>query len=246
MVRIVAPKLLRLSQDEFTEEYWDYEKGQHVSFFGPTGSGKTTLQFKLLNESAAKKLPGIVLVVKPRDETVDKWNEALEFKRVEEWPSLWKRLWNDKTRGWLIWPKHEFNAKLDNAKLTDVMGKTIMKSYRRGDCIIVADETYGLSKELRLDDELVAVWSKGRSMGAGLWSGTQRPAYVPGWMYNQASHVFIANDADERARKRYGEIGGNVDPKMIDATVRELGLYEFLYIQRSGSDGRPRYCVLTP
>ena len=241
-----VPNLTRFSQDEFAADYWQYNKGEHVSLFGPTGSGKTTLQFKLLNESAAKKLKGVVLVVKPKDKTVDDFNKILNFKRLEDWPpSLFKRYWHKEKRGWLVWPKPELDARKNQEKQRIIMQRTIMRNYYKGDSIIVADETYGLSKTLRLELELSEVWTKGRSMGAGLWSGTQRPAFVPGFMYDQPSHIFIANDGDKRSRERYGEIGGT-DRKMIENIVQGLNLHEFLYIQRAGPDGRPKYCILTP
>jgi hypothetical protein len=238
----IPPRLLRVNQEEFASSYWQYEAGQHVSVFGPTGSGKTTLQFKLLDQSATKELPGVVLVVKPKDDTVDTFNKSLRFVKVESWPpSSIKRYQYKDRRGWLVWPKHDFDPKTDDKKLHDIMRRTILGNYKKGNCIIVADETYGLTNELKLGDELIAVWSKGRSMGAGLWSGTQRPAYVPGWMYNQAQHLFIANDPDKRARQRYGEIGG-IDPRIIDMIVNDLDKHEFLYIRRDG----PRFCILTP
>lgn len=82
-------------------------------------------------------------------------------------------------------------------------------------------------------ETLSTVWTKGRSMGCGLWSGTQKPSHVPLHMYNQAGHLFLAYDPDIQARKRFSEIGG-VDPKLVLEVTAELDEFEWLYIRRRG------------
>jgi hypothetical protein len=52
-------------------------------------------------------------------------------------------------------------------------------------------------------------------------------------MYSQAQHLFLHNDPDERARKRFDEIGG-VDPKVVRNTISKLDKHEWLYIRRDG------------
>jgi hypothetical protein len=115
----------------------------------------------------------------------------------------------------------------------------MLDSYRKGNRIIFGDEVYGLSKELGLDKELITLWSRGRSMGTGLWAATQKPTHVPLWMYSQAEHLFLHNDPDERARKRFDEIGG-VDPHYVRGIVANLEKHEWLYIRRDG----PVMCIV--
>lgn len=236
----------RIQQDEFVEEYWDYDPGEHVSFFGRTGSGKTTLQFKLLDQSISKDNRAIILQMKPRDETFDKWAKTLDVRSTENWPpSFFKRIRDRNRRGWILKPRHQFDATADNEAHRAIFKKVISDNYKRGKRITVADEVYGLAKELRLADDLIAVWTKGRSMENGLWGGTQRPAWVPGWMYNQPQHLFIAHEADKQARKRYTEIGG-IDPSLVDNTVMGLEQFEFMYIRRNGKNGRPESAIIAP
>jgi hypothetical protein len=80
--------------------------------------------------------------------------------------------------------------------------------------------------------ELVRIWTKGRSIGSGLWAATQRPSLVPLEMYDQAEHLFLAHDPDRRSQDRFGEIGG-VDPDMVVWVVQHLPQYHWLYIRRS-------------
>jgi hypothetical protein len=105
---------------------------------------------------------------------------------------------------------------------------------------VFADETYGLTNRLDLDEELIAIWSQGSGMGCGLWGATQRPAYIPLWAYSEAEHVFISGSPDKRARIRYGEIGGKVPSGLIEATVQRLPQYHWLYIRRTG----PAACIV--
>ena len=75
-------------RDDFIKNYFRYAPGEHVTILGPTGSGKTTRAYQLLAEVATPELPGIVLVMKPRDATAVKWNKKLGFKRVRNWPPI--------------------------------------------------------------------------------------------------------------------------------------------------------------
>lgn len=225
--------LTQFGRDEFLAEYWDYEPGQHVTLLGPTNAGKTTLAYQLLGETTHEKLPGVVLVMKPRDKTVEKWNKELGYRKVRAWPpapSIWQPR---RPPGYTVWPKHTFNPDIDDERLYSVFRSTILDSYRRGDRVIFADELLGLTNDLNLKTEVRAVLTRGRSMGVGFWTSSQRPFDVPLYAYNQASHLFLHNDPDTRSTDRYGEIGG-VDPKMVSSVARGLGQHQWLYIRRNG------------
>jgi hypothetical protein len=231
---------ISFSRKEFIAERWSYSAGQHVTFLAPTQAGKTTLAFELLEETASVEVPAIVLVQKPRDAVVTDWLNHLRddkgWIKTETWPPnpLRKR-----TSGYILWPRHRHNPDTDNPKLREIFRRAILDSYKKGNRILFADETYGLSEELDLDKELIAVWSRGGGMGCGLWAATQRPAYIPLWGYSAAEHVFLANDPDKRARIRYGEIGG-INPRFVEWQVERLPKYHWLYIRRTG----PATCIV--
>jgi hypothetical protein len=227
-------------RDEFIAERFHYSAGEHVTFLAPTQSGKTTLAFELLEETVNVELPGLVLVQKPRDAVVSRWldhlREAKGWIKTTTWPPnpLRKR-----APGYILWPPHRHDPDQDNPRQRDIFRRAILDSYKAGNRVLFADETYGLSEELDLDKELIAVWSRGGGMGCGLWAATQRPAYIPLWGYSAAEHVFLANDPDKRARIRYGEIGG-INPKFVEWQVERLPKYHMLYIRRTG----PAVCIV--
>jgi energy-coupling factor transporter ATP-binding protein EcfA2 len=227
------PEVERFVRKVFIDDYFRYKPGEHVSFLGPTGAGKTFLGYQLLKGVTTPKLPGIALVMKPKDDTAKTFNKDLGYKIVRTWPptmSIWEP---KKPPGWTLWPKTTFDPDKDDETQYREFRKALLDSYRKGNRIVFADEAYSLAKELGLERELVTLWTKGRSMGCGLWAATQKPSHVPLWMYNQASHLFLHNDPDKRARDRYAEIGG-VDPKLVASVVSTLKQHEWLYIRRDG------------
>lgn len=232
---------LLVSRDEFLATRWRYRPGEHVTILGPTDCGKTTLGFQLLARSIRPKLPAIVFAMKPRDATVKTWAKALRFRTVRSWPpmpSIWTPGVNNPP-GWVLWPKHTFEPERDDYNHYVLFRSAIINSYKKGNRILFCDETYGLTAELKLERPLVTVWSRGRSMGTGLWAASQKPSHIPLWAYNQAQHLFLYYDPDKRSRERFAEIGG-IDPKAVEAAVMSLKPHQCLYIRRN-----PRaWCII--
>jgi energy-coupling factor transporter ATP-binding protein EcfA2 len=235
----VLARAAEFPREEFIEEYWDYAPGEHVTFLGPTGSGKTTLAYELLGNTASKELPVVVLVMKPRDATVDKWTRQYKWKVLRKWPP---GPLTGKYAGYVLQPKHSYEPQETNAHLFTQFRRAILDTYNdKRNWIVFIDETYGLSDELHMDEEMVTVWSRGRSMGTGIWAATQKPTHIPLWAYSQAEHLFLAHDPDARARKRFGEIGG-IDGRYVEEQVQRLDKYQWLYIRRTG----PEAAVILP
>lgn len=226
-------------RDVFVQRVWKYQPGEHVTFVGKTQSGKTTLAFQLLQESCGPTLPAIVLVMKPRDSTPERWGKRLGLRRVRTWPPpIPPRFQTSRPPGWLLWPRMG-DIRRDDVTLREQFDSALTESYaqaarKRGrqDRILFADEVVGLAKQLRLETELDAVWMRGSSMGVGLWAATQRPFHAPQLAYSQPVHIFLHRDPDERNRKRLREIGG-VNHKTIEACFDRMAEHQFLYIRRT-------------
>lgn len=224
--------IARFSQEEFVNERWAYERGDHVTFCGPTRRGKTSLTFKLLEKSATPELPAIFFGMKPRDDVVDREVERLGYAKVSRWPPpLTKRL--QKPAGYLLRPPTVFDPHVDDARHYTEYRRAMLDSYKRGNRIVVPDEHYGAA-DLGLTRELIALWSRGGAMGCGCWGGVQKPSHIPAWGFNNASHLFLYNDPDLRNVKRFAEFGG-IDTKLLAETVTNLGYHESLYLRRRGA-----------
>lgn len=239
-------EIAELERDEFLDEYWNYQAGEHVTVLGPTQSGKTTLAFQMLHKVTPKTdtyplpkdyIQGVVLVMKPRDEVPEAEMKKLQYKKVTSWPPASSTRWHPRQPpGWVVWPKLG-NIETDDAKLTrvfDTVYKTLYAETAKKKArpkIIFCDEIVGITKELGLERRVKAVFMRGSSMGLGQWSASQRPFEVPLLAYNSPTHLFIHRDDDKRNRDRYREIGG-IDKDMIESVMREMELHEFLYFNR--------------
>jgi hypothetical protein len=237
-------------RQEFIAERWHYNAGDHVTLIGPTQSGKTTLALQLLKATARGELPAIIIVIKPRDKTLDKWIKPLKFQVVRDWPppNYWIQTHITKPKGWFLWPRHTFDAEVDDKRLAIIIKRALNDSYKRGHRIVFTDEIFGIVNELKLDRQVNAILSRGSGMGCGLWEASQRPYNMPQLGYSGAEHLFLARDPDDRDRERFGEIGG-IDPKYVEAITLELPKYHWLYIRRTGEDPNstdPAMCIVGP
>jgi hypothetical protein len=234
-------RVVSVDRARFLADLWRYKGGEHVSLIGPTNAGKTWLSFQLLAKSATPALPAVVLSMKPRDDTVTKFARTNKFRIIPSWPPTPSIFHPRKPPGWVLWPRHTFDPDIDDDNHGEIFRRALLANYKQGDRIIFADEAYSLTNELGLGRILTTLWTKGRSMGAGLWAATQKPTHVPLWMYNSAEHLFLAKDPDVRAQKRFGEIGG-VDPDLVSSVTSRLPQFHWLYIRRSDSS----LCVVGP
>lgn len=232
-------QVVRFTRQQFYDRAWSYKAGEHATFIGKTQSGKTTLAFELLDRTATPEMPALVLVMKPKDRTPERYGKRLGYKRVTSWPPPSASRWNPSPpRGWLVWPKLGDIDK-DRGRLYGTFRHAMAESYagaarrRRGGArIIFADEVVGISRQLKLGDELDEIWMRGSGMDLGLWAACQRPYNAPLNAYEQSVHLFLWKSTDRRNVKRFGEIGG-IPAKQVEEVVSGLGPHECFYIRRT-------------
>lgn len=224
---------------EFFDEVFDYHPGDHCTFLAPYGGGKTQIAFQALEVTASPDLQATIFVMKPKDVTVTKFmtTHPKKWPLIRSWPpsrvTLKNRVLREKVDGYVLWPKEAETIEADEAWQSHVFGIALGEMYkaaRKKANIMFVDEVFSMENELDLKGPLRRAWTKGRSVGNGLWSASQRPAMISQYAY-QAQHMFIGFDADERAQKRYAEIGVG-DPAQIKAIINGLARFEFLYISR--------------
>lgn len=217
-------------REHFIQDVFDYHPGDHVTVLAPSGGGKTQLAYQLLGATATPELQATVMVMKPRDTTVDRFTKRYGFKVVRDWPpTIIPRM--SKPPGYVLWPKETDDPDADDRRHADIFRRAIRDDYRKGHKIVFADETYSLEEELGLKDDLRRIWTKGRSMACGLWAASQRPVWISRWAF-QAQHLFLGHDPDVEMQRRYGEIGGGIDPDLIRQLTAGLREFQFVYISR--------------
>lgn len=234
-----------VARTEFITQRWQYAAGDHVTFIAPTQSGKTTLSMQLLEHTIHPRLPVFAMAGKKRDKPMTLFTKAMGLRLVRQWPPPIPHsvadLWRGKPNGWTIWPPHTGNEDIDDPLHADTFRRVMRHCANKGNCIILADE-FGELKELGLDKTTRAIHRRGSSHGCGLWGSVQGTVYNETSAYSQAAHLFMGNVTDAAHRKRLGEIGAGIDPKLIEEACAMLPDFHWLYIRRRGR----RVCIVGP
>lgn len=206
------------------------QQGEHASFIGPTGSGKTTAMLGLLDQRKYV----CVIGTKPEDDTLSSLIRHDGYKRISAWPPPTTR------SRVILWPK--IVRASDNARVADVVRHALDEAFAEGGWTIAADEVWYLSRMLKLPDMLETYWSQGRSIGLTLYGATQRPAWVPRMMYSQATHLMFWRDNDLTNLDQIKNIsGGALNSQDIRKIVVSLEPHEALYLNtRTGAMCRTR------
>jgi ABC-type cobalamin/Fe3+-siderophores transport system ATPase subunit len=240
-------EVVEYERDQFLETVWEYQPGERVSILGPSGAGKTVLYLQLLEVTTSPVLQPVVFVTKPRDKEISKWAKGLGFKVLKSWPPPLNVFESTPPRGYVLWPPEDENSYARTLALqhnqfvralNDIYNfhkrqKRKPKDKRLAGMMAVIDELSEVSEELRLEDQVERYYRRGRSNDAGMWGTSQLPIGLPGVVYSSADHLFLAYMPDERYRKRFAEIGGGIDSKLIEEATLRLPQWWWLYIRRA-------------
>lgn len=241
--------VVHIPRDEFVEDYFDYNGGEHLNIISPTGGGKTHLKRQLI-KMAMRQNPWLeysVMMPKPNDSTTMQMADEMGLKIQSSYPFT-KKFWEDKPYGNVLWPPHLRGDEDENrAHLSKVFKNALSDLYWKGSCIVDADDVYLLAAIYKTNSELEKYWTAGRSNHAGLWTANQKPSGtiqggVSTMSYSAPTHLFLGRDTDERNIARFGEIGMGFEKRDIEAVVRNLrvrkindsAVSEFLYLDRRG------------
>ncbi len=246
-------RIARLEREEFLTRKWDYQPGEHVGMWEPTQGGKTHLAYQML-EQAMRRNPQLRVVSampKSRSPATRMWAQRLGLKVIDRWPPP---VFLSRPPGYVFWPRHLKDAPVaeNRAQLAGQFRRMLHDQYQQGDSLTLADDIYVLAVILGLNMECEEFWTAGSEGGAGLWGPNQKPSGTTGggsvssFSYNSPTHLFFGKDTDERNQKRFTEIGGGIDPRLIAGIVSGLPVHrmqtahgiknisEKLYIHKGG------------
>lgn len=207
---------------QFLDEHW--EAGEHLSIVAQTGFGKTTLVRRIID---VRDYTIIIANKREDDSLYPPMNPELEelgFEVTNEFNP------NDLDRPRLIfYCPLEGSTKRDEDNQREQLRTVLRQLYlSRGWCVVL-DEVAYLSKDLKLDRELNALWREGRSAGTTVVAGTQRPVNVPRNMWEMATHVIGFKITGREDRATASEYLGDYQGVAFE-TFKLLDRYEFLYI----------------
>lgn len=222
----MADELEIVPRKDFIEETADtYQPGQHYTFLGPSGRGKTKLAGQMAT-AVVRKNPDISIValhgkIKGRDQTIEKFSKAAHLKMVGTYPpSTYTRyrIRRGNLRGIVLRPlvKPGENIDEENRLLASEYKKAIHKSYhasKKRPILLLVDEAHQTHEDLKLRKDCEGPLMRGRPV-CGEWSLVQRGRFVSYHVYDEAAVVIIFYDPDRNNQQRYSEIG-DVDPNEI-------------------------------
>jgi hypothetical protein len=208
----------------FLDDHW--AAGEHLSVVAMTGSGKTTFVREVIG------IRGYVVIIanKQMDDSL--------------YPPMHPTL---KAQGFIA--TDQFNPRdLDHPKVVfycpltsntpeaevhqrEQMRKALRDLYVIPGWTVVIDEVAYLSKDLKLDRELNALWREGRSKGTTVIAGTQRPVNVPRNMWEMATHLALFRMSGKEDRDTATGYLGDYQG-VANETVRLLPKYELLYVDK--------------
>jgi len=228
----VTRDVRRIPRKEFVAMFGqEYHPGQHVTFLGPSGRGKTTLAGQLLL-SVRKHQPqitGVILhgKIKGRDRTIERLATKSGYPIVTKWPvrGIRAKYKMRNSHGAILRPldKAGSSPEAENELLRGEYKKAIHRSYHapmNKPVIVVVDEAHQTHSDLKLMKDCEGPLMRGRPV-CGVWSLVQRGRFVSYHVYDQAEWVFVYYDPDRDNQRRYSEIG-DVDSAEIQELSRSL------------------------
>lgn len=163
---------------------------ERVLIAGKTGSGKTWLARRLL-----ARIPRLV-VIDPKSTLAD-WN----LKEPSD------RDWNKFDRG--EYGRYRIQSPVTSdleSWYDDLFGYL----YECGELTIYIDEAYAVTPPGQKPGKwLSACYTRGREKGIGVWSSTQRPAWIPLFMLSEADWFLVFRLSLEQDRKRIAALAGD-------------------------------------
>lgn len=211
---------------------WGRPRGQvmpeHVSIYGPTGSGKSWFERTILMERARLRGSHVVIVAtKPADETLS----GMGWPITTVWPP--KRGWRDKKGSHdqvIFWAQGGL-SKEDKEHQKAAIESLLHQLWRpNSNTIVVFDEEAYLEQELDLSTTMTTYFRESRALGITIVTNTQRPTGVTRWAHSESGWSVFFKPKDEDDAERLAQVAG--DKVYFQRVFRELRkeMYEFCLV----------------
>lgn len=199
---------------ETAKHEMDWRQGEHVTIIGPTGQGKTTLALDLMEQRGYP----LIIATKPRDTTMERMKRN-GWTVSRQWPPQGTKS--------ILWPKMVQPS--DRYAQADIIRNALNQVFVTGGYAILIDELAYVIDYLKCRDEITQLWQQGRALGISLVTCILRPSHIPLLAYDQATHIIMFRDNDERNLKRMGGLGHWSRDEIV-SNVETLNRHEFLIL----------------
>jgi hypothetical protein len=167
----------------------------------------------------------LAVITKPDDDVVRRFLRDGSYRRVKSWPPPVSAGAVNRVA---LWPDTRRREVID--RLPAIVSPALRGAYEQGGWAVYVDELNYVVRTLRLQADLVPIWSQGRSMGVTMIAGSQRPAWVPLEAYSQATHLFLWATSDRRDLNRLSDIAARADVGLVRRVLPVLDQHEVLYV----------------
>jgi energy-coupling factor transporter ATP-binding protein EcfA2 len=173
---------------------------ERILIVGKTGSGKTYLA-KYLTRQANR------LVVLDAKATLTDWN-------LDPWDSVSRgKLLSHEPIRIRVLPPYD-------GDITEYWEAVLSDCYKAGNVVIYIDELYSICPPNQKPmNVLWSMYTRGRELGIGVWSSSQRPAWIPLFALSEAEHFFNFRLQLDEDRKRMAVFMG------AEVLTNEHGFY---------------------
>lgn len=223
----------RVSWGELAPEFistWGMAGGkfmpEHLAIVGPTGSGKSFFMTEILRLRAQMRgSHEVIVATKPIDDTISR----LKWPIIQKWPPKYDQ------NQVVFWPKAGGIADREALlKQRDAIMKMLNELWHgKANTVVSFDEVAYLTNDLGLQNPLVRYWREARALGITIVASTQRPRFVPRYMWNESTWTVAFAPHDEDDAKRVAQVLGN-QRFFMNILMNELERKEFV-ITRQGS-----------
>jgi len=197
-----------------------HEQGEHVAIIGPTGQGKTTLAYDLLDGMATRAGASVVcLVNKARDAaTVD-----LGWPVIERWPPDYQTRVGRRV---VLWPRYRGvrRPRANAGRFLDALDAFIAE----GSWTVYVDEVPYFTEQLGLRRQLDEYWHTARSSHVTVVGSSQEVSWIPAPFKTQQSWLFCFRPRTQEVVKSVAEVCGDRD--RFRPILGSLGHHEFLLV----------------
>lgn len=235
--KIETPEYGILTRREFLEEFaYRYRRGQHVTLFGPTGRGKTTLAGQMLAVTHPPKsdVNGLITIQLGPDQALehlgkpmDSWPPRIPIKlfdREDNKPHIY-RYQPEPSK-----PEDFLRIRQTAARILRWFFSARNWTLFIPDLQVVADPgMMGLGKEV---DQLIITTRKHQT---SIWVDAQAPRWVPRSTGDMTSHLLVWRNRDEGTLTRLKQICG-LDLGFLSDLLKSIDYHDCIWIDNVANE----------